>query len=173
MAFSAEEIKSKLERAVPLGTLSRTPTVDKPMDRPHHENMTTVSQGELDAKLLLLEKTMDGRVASIEESVKQSIKEAQETRADIKNLKWTTIVTAVATVVAIASFNATVLSNMVASFESGKNTATSQAEVKKAAEEVKKSAEESKKTAEETGVALKRIQQQLDAQDAERAKRGK
>ncbi len=50
----------------------------------------------------------------------------KSTDAGIKNLKTTFIVTAISSTIAIvlgiAAFNATVLSNMVASFESGKNT---------------------------------------------------
>lgn len=55
-----------------------------------------------------------------------------ESRQDNKSTRTTIIVTAVSAVLAIvggvAAFNATVLSNMVASFESGKNTAASLAD---------------------------------------------
>jgi hypothetical protein len=97
--------------------------------------MNAPAREEIDAKLQLIETRMDARVASIERAVADSIAAAVETRNDIKNLKWTMIVTAIATVLGIAAFNATVLSNMVASFESGKNTATAQAELKKQAED--------------------------------------
>lgn len=98
--------------------------------------MDSPTRDEVDAKLQLIETRMDGRVASIESSIHASIIAANETRGEIKNLKWTTIVTAIATVWGIAAFNATVLSNMVASFESGKNTAAAQAEVGKQSEEI-------------------------------------
>lgn len=89
-------------------------------------------------------KATDERFARIEEG-------QRDTQASLGSLRTTIITTAVATVLAIvfgvAAFNATVLSNMVASFESGKNTAASQAEVKKQAEE--------------TAALLKQVQQQL------------
>lgn len=112
----------------------------------------------IDAKLVTIEARMDGRIASIEASIRGFI-ELQEERlgrlddrltrleqavADIKNdlksLKSTMVITAITTVLAIilgvAAFNATVFSNMLASFESGKNTAAAQAEVKKQSEEI-------------------------------------
>ena len=104
-------------------------------EQPYNPSMNAPAREEVDAKLQLIETRMDARVASIERAVADSIAAAIETRNDIKNLKWTMIVTAIATVLGIAAFNATVLSNMVASFESGKNTATAQAELKKQSEE--------------------------------------
>lgn len=96
---------------------------------------------------------MDARVASIERSITDAIAYAIETRRDIKNLRWTIIATAIATVLGIAAFNATVLSNMVASFESGKNTAAAQAEVKKQSEE--------------TAALIKKMREDLDAKRAD------
>ncbi|MFP3756813.1 hypothetical protein SB751_23255 [Cupriavidus sp. SIMBA_020] len=122
------------------------PIVEMPSAQ-HNELMSDVTRAELDAKLEAIEARMDARVASIEgkidamltkmdgrdhlydqkfSSVEDSLK---DTRAAISNLKTTTIVTAVGAVLTIvlgvAAFNATVLSNMVASFESGRNTAAS------------------------------------------------
>lgn len=118
--------------------------------------MSDISREELDAKLETIEVRMDGRVASIHTKIDTFIiqlkgqnslaearmgqleRSASETSDGIRNLKNTVILTAVSTVVAIvfgvAAFNATVLSNMVASFESGKNSATSQAEIKRLTE---------------------------------------
>lgn len=118
--------------------------------------MTSPSREEIDAKLETIEARMDGRVASIQASIEgftgrmeeralrtdeqfARIENASnETQSSIRNLKSTMIVTALSTVIAIvlgvAAFNATVLSNMLASFESGKNTAT-QAEMRRQSEE--------------------------------------
>ena len=79
-------------------------------------SMNSPATEEFNAKLEAIETRMDARVASIERSVADAISFANETRRDIKNLKWTIIATAIATVLGIAAFNATVLSNMVASF---------------------------------------------------------
>ena len=113
---------------------------------------------------------MDGRVARIESALAASAAltdersrhsdarmermEAalSETRSAIASLKITIVVTAISAVLAIvlgvAAFNATVLSNMVASFESGKNTSAAQAEVKRQTEE--------------TAALLERMREQLD-----------
>lgn len=129
----------------------------------------------IDAKLEAVESRMDGRVARIESALAASAAltdersrhfdarmarmEAalsdlrSETRSAIASLKTTVIVTAISAVLAIvfgvATFNATVLSNMVASFESGKNTAAAQAEVKRQTEE--------------TAALLKRMREELDS----------
>lgn len=114
---------------------------------------------------------MDGRVAAIQASIDGFMGRMEErwARADermtrietslsettsyVRTLKHTIITTAIGTVLAIvfgvAAFNATVLSNMLASFESGKNTAAAQAEVRRQTEA--------------TDALLKQLQQQLDA----------
>ncbi|MDK6079681.1 hypothetical protein [Massilia varians] len=119
--------------------------------------MSAPTREEIDAKLQVIETRMDGRVASIEAKIDsltsvlnerfKSMDErmgriegdARDTKASVSGLKSTIIWTAVSTVVAIvlgvAAFNATVLSNMVASFESGKSTSAAQAEVKRQTEE--------------------------------------
>lgn len=126
---------------------------------PHDVHMEPVSRPEIDAKLEAIEARMDARVASIEgkidtmlakmagrdtlfdqkfAGVEESLK---DTREAVGNLKTTTIVTAVGAVLTIvlgvAAFNATVLSNMVASFESGKNTSAAQAEVQQQVKETR------------------------------------
>ena len=94
--------------------------------------MDRLTREEVGAKLETLEVRLDARVAAIEKS-------ADEIKAAISNLKSTMFVTAATTaatiVLGVAAFNATVLSNMVASFESGKNTTAAQAEVKRQTEE--------------------------------------
>lgn len=127
------------------------------------DTMNMPTREEIDAKLETIEVRMDGRVASIEakidglvarmdqrmSSIESTVK---DTQASIGNLKSTTIVTAIGAVLTIvlgvAAFNATVLSNMVASFESGKNTSAAQSEVKRQSEE--------------TAALLKQIQQQVN-----------
>ena len=138
-----------VEEVPVVGSQVESAEVDSLPTKEEDQSMSTLTREEIDAKLELIETRMDGRVASIESSVRASIAESQETRRDIKSLKVTMIITAIATVGSIAAFNATVLSNMVASFESGKNTAASQAEVKKQSEE--------------TAALIKRMQEDLNA----------
>lgn len=148
--------------------------IDMQESSPHYQSMESVSRPELDAKLEAIEARMDARVASIEgkidamlarmdgrdlayeqrfvnfeqrfSGIEESLK---DTRSAIGNLKSTTIVTAISAVLAIvlgvAAFNATVLSNMVAAFESGKNTSAAQAEVTQQARETRQMLDELRK----------------------------
>lgn len=138
----------------------------RPSDNALMEN--GVSHYELDAKIEALEARADARFSNLEMSIKQALDEIRrdrtelknelaseqvERRADAKSLKNTMIVTGVGTaitiVLGVAAFNATVLSNMVASFESGKNTATT---ITQAAEQFKATQEQ-----------LKAVQEQLQS----------
>ena len=78
--------------------------------------------------------------------------ELKGSRGDMKSLKNTVITTGIGAVITIvlgvAAFNATLLSNMLASFESGKSTATA---VVQATEQMKQTQEK-----------LQVIQEQLD-----------
>lgn len=149
-----------------------TPSRWRPTEN-DNQTMTALSREEIDAKLETIEVRMDGRVASIEAKIDGFMGRLEEkfgrmddrmthieadistARTEVKSmigsLKTTTIVTAISAVLAIvlgvAAFNATVLSNMVASFESGKNTSAAQAEVKRQTEE--------------TAALLKQIQAQI------------
>jgi uncharacterized protein YdcH (DUF465 family) len=146
--------------------------------------MNGPSREEIDAKLETIEARMDGRVASIGAKIDGLAKEMDErfssideryksldqrigrvetaigeTQSSISSLKTTMIVTAISSAIAIvlgvAVFNATLLSNMLASFESGKNTSAVQAELKRQAEE--------------TAVLLKQLQARMDASQPSRS----
>lgn len=145
---------------------TRTPDTryDEPMNIPPRE--------ELDVKLQLIETRMDGRVALIEgkidalsgvlterfkamdERMGRIEGDANETKTSVSSLKTTLVVTAVGTVLAVAALNATVLSNMTASFESGKSTAAAQADVKRQSEA--------------TEALLRKLQSQIDSESKER-----
>lgn len=107
---------------------------------PHNDDMSTVSKDLLDARLETIEVRMDARMARIEELIGDTRREIDlmrtESKADNKSTRTTMLVTGITSVLAIVlgvgAFNATVLSNMVASFESGKNTATLNTESEKA-----------------------------------------
>lgn len=105
----------------------------------------TPTRPELDAKLETIEARMDGRLARIEDAVKRISEDNAATRASISNLKTTVMVTAVGAVLTVlfgvAAFNATLLSNMTSSFDSGRETA------KLAAEAQAKSAQTQEQTA--------------------------
>nr|WP_315391704.1 hypothetical protein [uncultured Duganella sp.] len=103
-----------------------------------------------DAKMDERSRQSDARMDRIETALSEL---RFETRSSISGLKTTIIVTAVTAVLAIvfgvAAFNATLLSNMLAAFESGKQTAATQAEVKRQVEA--------------TAVLLNKMEQRVDA----------
>lgn len=90
--------------------------------------MSPVTRGEANARLETIEVRLDGRIAALESSVK-------DVQNSISNLKSTVLWTAVTSVFAMAAFNATVLANMVASFEAGKDTSEAQAEIRRQTDE--------------------------------------
>lgn len=104
------------------------------------------------------EKSAEVRAQAAESRMGRIESETTAIRGDMKSLKTTIITTAVASVLAIvfgvAAFNATLLSNMVASFESGKSTATA---VVQATEQMKQTQEQ-----------LKAIQDRLDQQSRQK-----
>jgi hypothetical protein len=104
--------------------------IDKAVASPHNEGMSTpVTTDLLDAKLETIEAKMDARVQRIEDRCDQIDRDMQDIKSEMKSMKWWMIGTGLSVVLGIAAFNATVLSNMVASFESGKNTSAAQAQV--------------------------------------------
>jgi len=90
-----------------------------------------VIRGEIQA----LGATLQASIQNNNDRLTALDQQVRESSQAVKGLKTTIIVTAVATALAIAALNGTIFSNMVASFESGKNTAKDQAEVKRQSEE--------------------------------------
>lgn len=105
------------------------------------ENVATIdmTREEMTARLELVEARSDARLSRFEERIDQAIGEVRRDRAELKedfrslssefkSSKFQIIVamigTGVAVVVGISQLNGTILSNMVATFESGKTTAT-------------------------------------------------
>lgn len=119
------------------------------------------------ARLEAIEVRMDGRIASLKATINALIRRMDErfaqadarmstietTVAGMQNaiggLRTTIVVTAIGAVIGVAAFNATVLNNMLASFESGRNVRAAQAQVQRKAEE--------------TAALLRQIQQGLPA----------
>lgn len=132
-----EEIRSQFDKAHPPAI--RSPTVDAIASGKKIEEtdaMTdAVSRYELDAKLETIEARMDARIDRIVESNAR----IETGMASLKNTVIVTGITAVLAIVfGIAAFNATLLGNMTASFESGKTTATA---ITQASEELKQTRE--------------------------------
>lgn len=143
------QMQPKSDLSTPQGPID---TGEKP---PYDGGM--VSHYELNAKLEAIEARADARMSRFEERMDQAIQEMRRDRAEIKtemsesrkefrtmasSMKTTVIVTGATSVIAIvlgvAAFNATVLSNMVASFESGRNTADA---IAKAADQLRQAQE--------------------------------
>lgn len=98
----------------------------------NNDGMSTMTREEMQAHLNASEARLEARVSRIEVV-------AEQIQSETSALKWWLIGTGITVVLGVASFNATVLSNMVASFESGKNTAQAiAATTQKQDEQIKK-----------------------------------
>lgn len=169
---SAEAIKQRFSKFTNANLDNKKSAAAAP-DPSYNPAMETVSRPELDAKLEAMEARADARLSRFEERINLAINamtsEGREFKEEIKtlrqdidarhsNMRSTLIITAVTVVLTIVlgigAFNATLLSNMVASFESGKSTATA----------LTTTTEQLKQTQEQ----LKEIQISLDRQAAER-----
>lgn len=74
---------------------------------------------------------MEHRLTTVEHGITRIDTKLEHLDKEVASIKWWMVGTGVAVVLGIAAFNATVLGNMVASFESGKNTAAAIAEASK------------------------------------------
>lgn len=138
---------------IDMTTLIKGGSVDIELGAPDDKRMAEITREELDAKLETIEVRMDARVASIEgkidsfmarlderflrtdERMSRIEQDISEVKTDSKNLKLWLAGTAVAVFLGIAGVNVAMLQTMLASFESGKNISTAQAEIKRQTEE--------------------------------------
>lgn len=130
--------------------------------------MTTVTTDLLNARLKTVETRMDARITAIETAIAGLIQSQSEMRADIKNLKSTMIVTAIASVLAVGAINATVFSYMLAAFQSGKDIAAAQAGIIQSAKEIAASQAEISRLSKEvaaTQADARRLLQEMEARD--------
>ena len=120
--------------------------VDTNQPLPDDKPMAEITREELDAKLETIETRMDARISSIETKIDHFIEKVDErsnrleasmaeVRSDSKSLRWWLAGTAVATVLGVYGANISMVQTMLASFESGKNISTAQAEIKRQTEE--------------------------------------
>ena len=91
------------------------------------------ARDEMNAKLETIDACVDGRMRQGKDSMSFMIESIREMRTALRNVQMTIIVTAIGATLTIllglAAFNATLLSNMVASFDSAKGMASSLAEI--------------------------------------------
>mgnify|MGYP003577944266 FL=1 len=91
------------------------------------------TRDEINAKLETIDARIDGRMRRGEDSMSFMIESIREMRTALRNVQMTIIVTAIGATLTIllglAAFNATLVSNMVASFSSGRGMASSLAEI--------------------------------------------
>jgi uncharacterized coiled-coil protein SlyX len=103
-----------------------------------NESRIAIQIALLNAKLDALIANNNLRFTHLEQSLRAMGDEIIAIRSSISGLRTTILVTGISSVIAIvfgvAGFNAVVLSNMVASFESGKNTSEMVSEVRRQVE---------------------------------------
>lgn len=103
-----------------------------------NESRIAIQIALLNAKLDALIANNNLRFAHLEQALRAMGNEIIGIRSSISGLRTTILVTAISSVIAIvfgvAGFNAVLLSNMVATFESGKNTAEMASEVRRQVE---------------------------------------
>ncbi len=127
----------------------------------YNKNMEYPTRQEIDAKLETIEVKMDSRMTRIEDALRGISQSQAEVLSSNKATRTTIVVTGISTVLAVVlgvgAFNATVLSNMVSSFESGKNTASMLAAAEKSIVEATKSLETVVDNAKGSGRAQKGV----------------
>jgi hypothetical protein len=100
----------------------------------------------MDGRVSLIIGKIDTMIATMDGRDLVTAQRFEHIESSVRGFKTTLIVTALASVIAIvggiATFNATVLSNMVASFESGKNTATAITQATEQLKQTQKSIED-------------------------------
>ncbi|CAB3794588.1 hypothetical protein [Pararobbsia alpina] len=89
-----------------------------------------------DAKLDLRDKVLDAKFAHMDERwrltnlrVDEIASEMRDVKRTLSNQRYWIVGTAIGAVLGVGAFNATVLSNMIAAFESGKSISAAQAEI--------------------------------------------
>ena len=122
---------------------------DRATPKGHTESMNDITREEFNAKLETIEVKMDARVESVsakidafmavqaerdkrmEATVNQISANHAEIKSGLGSMKMTMVLTALSTVIAIvigvASFNATLTSNMFSAFQAGKAESSAQA----------------------------------------------
>lgn len=107
--------------------------IDIPYSKVEHKEMNGLTREELDAKLDARDAKADARMVRFEERMNLAIQQmgkdserfgqsVRDIDTKISSMKWWMIGTGLSVVIGIASFNATMLSNMVSTFDSGRDT---------------------------------------------------
>ncbi|MYM22308.1 hypothetical protein GTP46_06605 [Duganella sp. FT135W] len=121
--------------------------------------MADMNREEADAKIGASEARTDSKFATVLARFDALTAAVREMKAEMRNIKMTVILTGVSTGLAVifgvAGFNASLLNNMLASYDSRKERGQWQSEIRKQSIE--------------TELALTRIRKQLDTIDARQA----
>lgn len=81
---------------------------------------------------------MEARIDTIDARVDEIATEMKDVKRTLSNQRYWIVGTAVGAVLGVGAFNATVLSNMIAAFESGRSISTAQAEILQRSREMEK-----------------------------------
>jgi hypothetical protein len=118
--------------------------------------MADMNREEVDAKIGASEARADSKFATVIARLDALITEMREMRVEMSNIRISVILTVIASTLTIifgvAGFNASLLNNMLASFDSGKERGQWQSEMRRQTVE--------------TELVLARVRKQLEASDA-------
>lgn len=118
--------------------------------------MADMNSEEVDAKIGASEARTDSKFATVIARLDALTTEMREMRVEMSNIKISIILTVIASTLAIifgvAGFNASLLNNMLASFDSGKERGQWQSEMRRQAVE--------------TDLVVARVRKQLEANEA-------
>jgi chromosome segregation ATPase len=132
--------------------------------------MDTYSRDEVDLKLQNVELRIENRlqameiaIAHLNEKMDAVMKTVSEQMREIRSLKITILLAALSSVFAVAALNASLYSNMLAAFDSGRATATEKAEIKQMLDHSRRLAEKAERQFEASQRQMEASQRQIEA----------
>ena len=128
------------------------------------ENSMSVTREEIDAKLDANQARTEANLARFEERINSAINsvnaEGKRIEGAVSSLKGTVVVTAIASVLAIVGLNYQMLSNMIAAFDSGRDTSSVVLEAKQLREDAIETNLKTKELLDEVGITIQSLRQE-------------
>jgi chromosome segregation ATPase len=132
--------------------------------------MDAYSRDDVDLKLQNLELRIENRLQAIELAIAQLnekmdavIKTVTEQTREIRSLKVTVVIATLGSVLAVAALNASLYSNMLAAFNSGRATGAERVEIKRMVDDSRELSEQAQRQFEASQRHFEASQRQLEA----------